>query len=78
MNKKPLIVANWKMYVSTPEEAKAFTASLRRKARVFVGVDAVIAPSFTLLPLVAAALKGSSVRTSAQSVSVFDTGAHTG
>ncbi len=78
MVKKPLVVANWKMYVSTPEEAKKFTSSLRRKARSFAGVDVVIAPSFTLLPLVAAAFKGTSVRTSAQSVSVFETGAHTG
>ena len=76
--KKRLIVANWKMYVSTPEEAKKFTTSLRRKARLFAGVDAVIAPSFTLLPLVAAALKGSKIKVSAQSVSVFETGAHTG
>ncbi len=78
MIKRPLIVANWKMYVNTPEEAKKFTSSLRRKARSFGGVDVVIAPSFTLLPLVAAALKGSSVKVSAQSVSVFETGAHTG
>ena len=78
MIKKRLVVANWKMYISTPEEAKTFATSLRRKARVFAGVDAVIAPSFTLLPLVSLALKDSSVKTSAQSVSVFETGAHTG
>lgn len=76
--RRPLVAANWKMYISTPEEAKKFIATLRRKARSFTGVDVVIAPSFTLLPLVAAALKGSPIRTSAQSVSVFDTGAHTG
>ena len=78
MNKRRLVVANWKMYISTPEEAKKFATSLRRKARVFAGVDAVIAPSFTLLPLVSLALKDSSIKTSAQSVSVFETGAHTG
>jgi triosephosphate isomerase len=74
----PLVIANWKMYVNTPEDAKKFIASLRRKTRLFAGVDVIIAPSFTLLPLVATALKGSAIRTSAQSVSVFDTGAHTG
>lgn len=76
--KKPLVVANWKMYVNTPEEAKKFLGSLKRKARSFAGVDVIIAPSFTLLPLVAAALKDSHIKTSAQSVSVFETGAHTG
>lgn len=78
MNRRPLVVANWKMYISTPEEAKKFASALRRKARVFAGVDVVIAPSFTLLPLVTLALKGSPIKTSAQSVSVFETGAHTG
>ncbi|MGC9602614.1 MAG: triose-phosphate isomerase [Minisyncoccia bacterium] len=78
MNKRRLIVANWKMYISTPEEAKKFATALRRKARVFAGVDAVLAPSFTLLPLVSLALKDSSIKTSAQSISVFETGAHTG
>ncbi|HEY5383575.1 MAG TPA: triose-phosphate isomerase [Candidatus Paceibacterota bacterium] len=78
MSKHRLVVANWKMYISTPEEAKKFASALRRKARAFAGVEAVLAPSFTLLPLVAAALKGSSIRISAQSVSVFETGAHTG
>ncbi len=72
------MVANWKMYISTPEEAKKFASALRRKARAFAGVEAVLAPSFTLLPLVAATLKGSVIRTSAQSISVFETGAHTG
>lgn len=76
--KRRLVVANWKMYISTPEEAKKFASGLRRRARVFAGVDTVLAPSFTLLPLVALALKGSSIKTSAQSVSVFETGAHTG
>jgi triosephosphate isomerase len=79
MNKRSrLVVANWKMYISTPEEAKKFASSLRRKTRAFAGVDAVLAPSFTLLPLVAATLQGSVIRTSAQSVSIFETGAHTG
>lgn len=76
--KRRLVVANWKMYISTPEEAKKFATTLRRKARVFAGVDVVLAPSFTLLPLVSLALQGSAIKTSAQSVSVFETGAHTG
>jgi triosephosphate isomerase (TIM) len=77
-SKKILIVGNWKMYVTKPEEAKKFASGLRRKAHTFSGIDIVLAPSFTLLPLISATLQGSDIRTSAQSVSVFDTGAHTG
>lgn len=78
MTKKRLVIANWKMYVQAPLEAKKFAQSLRRKTRAFAGVEAAIAPSFTLLPVVAAALKGSSVRVGAQTLSGHEEGAHTG
>lgn len=73
-----MVIANWKMYVQSPEEAKKFASGLRRKRRLFNGVDVVIAPAFTLLPVVAAALKGSSLRLGGQTVSEHDGGAHTG
>lgn len=78
MIKKRLVVANWKMYIESPEEAKKFAATLRRKSRLFAGVDVVIAPPFTLLPLVVSALKGSTIRTGAQTLSHHEYGAHTG
>ena len=66
---KRLVVANWKMYQESPEKAKTFVQKLCRRSREFSGVDVVIAPSFTLLPTVAALCKGSSVRAMGQSLS---------
>lgn len=75
---KRLVIANWKMYIESPESAKVFARTLRRKARLFHGVDVVLAPSFPLLPLIAAALKGSKIRAGAQAVSSFSDSKHTG
>ncbi len=74
--RKPLIVANWKMYVEKPETAKKFMVALKRKLRT-VHADVVVAPAFTLLPTVATVGKGS-VRVAGQSVSAYTDGQHTG
>lgn len=78
MNKRALVVANWKMYIESPEEAKKFVSTLRKKSRVFSGVEVVLAPSFTLLPVVTGALKGSNIRVAGQTAAEFEGGAHTG
>jgi triosephosphate isomerase len=78
VSKKRLVVGNWKMYIESPDAAKKFAASLRKKSRSFVGTDAWLAPAFPLLPLVAAALKGSSIKVGAQTISIHAEGAHTG
>lgn len=78
MNKRRLVVANWKMYIQSPEEAKKFASSLRRKSRVFSGVDVVIAPAYTLLPTVVGALKGSNIHVAGQAAAPYEGGAHTG
>lgn len=64
--KKPLVIANWKLSITTPEEAKKLAAVLRRKSRMFSGVDVTVAPSFVHLPVVLQALKGSSIKVAAQ------------
>ncbi len=69
--KKRLVIANWKMYIESPDEAKKFISILKRKVASFTGVDAWIAPPFTMLP----ALKG--VKLGGQAVSA-NSGAHTG
>ncbi len=69
--KKRLVIANWKMYIESPETAKKFVSALKRKSASFAGVDAWIAPPFTMLPL----LKG--MKLGGQTVSA-NTGAHTG
>lgn len=78
MTKKRLVIGNWKMYVDSPAVAKKFAQSLRRKSRTFAGVEAGLAPSFTLLPIVAAAFKGSVIRAGVQTLSAHGGGANTG
>lgn len=78
MAKKRLVIGNWKMYVESPDAAKKFAQGLRKRSRAFVGVEAWLAPSFTLLPTVAAALKGSSIKVGAQRVAPYDDAKHTG
>ena len=69
--KKRLVIANWKMYIESPDEAKKFISILKRKTASYEGVDAWIAPPFTMLP----ALKG--MKLGGQAVSA-NSGAHTG
>jgi len=78
MAKKKLIIANWKLYIEKPEEAKQFARALRLKTKIFSRAVVVVAPSYPLIPVVAAALKGSPLKIGAQAVSSFTGGAHTG
>ena len=75
---KRIVIANWKLYIESPEEAKKYVQILRKKTRLFAGIEAWVAPSFVLLPSIVAATKGSSIKAGAQSVSAFESGAHTG
>lgn len=77
MAKKPLVIANWKMYLESPEEAKAFAQGLKRKVKKIAGVDVAVAAPFPFIAEVAKVLKGSGVKVGAQTVSAH-TGAHTG
>jgi triosephosphate isomerase (TIM) len=74
--KKRLVIANWKMYIESPEAAKKFSAGLRRALPKLKGVEAWVAPAYTLLPTVAAALKGSTIKVGGQALSA-QSGAHT-
>jgi triosephosphate isomerase len=78
MSKRHIIVGNWKMHFETADSAKAFATALRRKSALFTNVDVQLAPPFTLLTTVAAALKNSSVKMGAQSVSQFKDEKRTG
>jgi len=77
--KKAIIVANWKMYIEKPEEAKRFALALKRRATVVATAEVVIAPPFTLIPVLASVFsKSKTVRLGAQTVSGASTQAHTG
>jgi triosephosphate isomerase len=73
--KKRLVIANWKMYVHSPVEAKKFLVALKRKAPKLSGVDTWVAPPSVLIPLLSGA---GSVKIGAQAVSAHAEGAHTG
>lgn len=76
--KKRLVVANWKGYLERPEEATTLLSALRRRVRVFSGVEVSIAAPYPLIPAVAHALKNSKIRVGAQALSAQEAGAHTG
>ena len=75
--KKRLIIGNWKMYIESPDAAKKYVATLRRKVAKMQGVEAWLAPSFTLLPAAVAAAKGSTLKVGGQALSA-KSGPHTG
>lgn len=77
MKAKRLIVGNWKMYVSSSEEARTIASALRRKEKTWSGVEVWIAPPAPMIPILAAVLKQSAVRIGAQTVSQFDGGVST-
>ncbi|HVE14627.1 MAG TPA: triose-phosphate isomerase [Elusimicrobiota bacterium] len=75
--RRPLIAGNWKMNLdlkASAELAKAVAA----EARGHDGVEVMVAPPFTALTTVGAALAGSNVRLSAQDVYWEASGAYTG
>ncbi len=76
--KKRLVVANWKMYVESPNAAVALARSVRTKLRTLPNVEVALAPSFVHVPLVAKALERSLVRVGAQAISGNHESAHTG
>lgn len=78
MKKTRLVVANWKMYVKSPERAVHFARGLQRRRRQFPGVSVVLAPAFPLIPLLAKVLQRSSIHVGAQSVSAYGDEKRTG
>lgn len=76
--KKRLIVANWKMYITSPKEAQALFAVIKGVASKLRHVEVVVAPPALFLPVIAQGYGGSKVAFAAQGVSVHESGAHTG
>ncbi|MBN1380814.1 MAG: triose-phosphate isomerase [Deltaproteobacteria bacterium] len=74
---RPFIAANWKMY-KTVGEAVEFVKQLRSLLENSSDRDVVIAPPFTALQAVGAALKGSDIQLSAQNLHPEEQGAFTG
>ncbi len=75
--RKPLIAGNWKMYQTTPD-AVALVKGLKGLLGQREGVEVVVCPPFTALPVVAEALKDSWIGLGAQNMHWEKEGAYTG
>ncbi len=73
----PLLAGNWKMH-GTPREAAALATALRAALSGVKGREALVAPAFPALPVVAEILRGSGILLAAQNLHWEDRGAFTG
>src|SRR4051812_12464564 len=78
MAKKRIVVGNWKMYIDSPDDARAYALSLRRKLRGSSGVDVYLAVPYPFVPKLSEILESSPIRVGAQVLSAYDDGKHTG
>ena len=77
MGRRPLIAGNWKMYL-TVDEAVQLATAVAASCREVVDREVMIAPSFTALAAVAAALRNTPVLVAGQNVAWEKEGAFTG
>ena len=75
--RRPILAANWKMHKTT-REAAAFVVDFATRVKDADGVDIVLAPPFTALERVGAALAGSAIALASQNVNPEEKGAFTG
>ena len=76
--RRPLIAANWKMHLGRPEDALGLVRRIRHPLGKIEGVDVVLCPPFTVLPLLAEVLGPSPIALGAQNMHWAQQGAHTG
>lgn len=77
MSRRPLIAGNWKMYL-TAEESAQLAQAVAGLSQGCADRDIMVAPSFTSLAAVTAALEASNVLLGAQNVAWEQEGAYTG
>jgi triosephosphate isomerase len=75
--RRPLLAGNWKMH-KTVGEAVAFAKAFVPRVADATGVDVAIAPPYTALSALGAALGGSAIALAAQNVHPEEQGAFTG
>lgn len=77
MNKKPLVVANWKA-TKTIKETIDWVKEAKAELEKIDRADIVICPPFSSLPAAVSLFEGTNIRVGAQDVSKFKKGAYTG
>jgi triosephosphate isomerase len=75
--RRPILAANWKMH-KTAADAVAFAKAFAPRVADASGVDVVIAPPFTALAALGAALAGTAIALAAQNAHPEEQGAFTG
>jgi triosephosphate isomerase len=78
MNKKPLIVANWKCNPITLREAKSLFNSVKKGVKDIRNVEVVISPPFIYLPILISHNSSSAISFGGQSCFWEEKGAYTG
>lgn len=76
--RKKIVAGNWKMNTNVSEGVELAKAVAAQAGEISANVGLVVAPPFTHLALVGAALKGSKVALSAQNCADKEKGAYTG
>ncbi|MBI2438590.1 MAG: triose-phosphate isomerase [Lentisphaerae bacterium] len=76
-NRKSIVVGNWKMNNSVAE-ALALVEEIKRQAADTKGVEIVLCPPFTALPVVSNAITGTNLDLGAQNMHAEKAGAFTG
>ena len=76
-NRKPFVAGNWKMN-KTAAEARELASSMLTPLREVAGVEKVLCPPFTSLPVLSPLLAGSDVGLGAQDMHWEEKGAFTG
>jgi len=75
--RRPVLAGNWKMFKTIPE-AVDFVEKLKPLVAKAEDCEVVVAPPFTALSAVAAAVKGSNIQVASQDMHWEKEGAHTG
>lgn len=75
--RKPIIAGNWKMNLSI-QEAVSLVTGLKRDLTDVTGVETVVCPPFTLLPVISDIVSGTNISLGGQNMYSQDNGAFTG
>jgi len=76
-NRKPFVAGNWKMNKTTVE-ARELTSAMNVPLRDVTGVEKILCPPFTSLPVIAPMLSGTDLGLGAQNMHWEEKGAFTG
>ncbi len=72
------ILANWKMNPDSPKEAQILFDSIKNTVGRLRSISVIIAPPALFLHSLASCYKGNKVAFSAQKISIYESGSHTG